>query len=114
MAALEQNIEGQEVSKCKGSTPYILDALVDEGCHLCGLPHFIYCSGSYIKNMTDYNISTCETFLQPLTTALDFGLLPLWCRLCSLLDTNFIGFSSLHRRMQWALGASVGGSRDNR
>ncbi|KAG2107049.1 RNA dependent RNA polymerase-domain-containing protein [Suillus discolor] len=31
MAALEQNIEGQEVSKRKGSTPYILDALVDEG-----------------------------------------------------------------------------------
>ncbi|KAG1908526.1 uncharacterized protein F5891DRAFT_1205610 [Suillus fuscotomentosus] len=31
MAALEQNIKGQEVLKCKGSTPYILDALVDEG-----------------------------------------------------------------------------------
>ncbi|KAG1891733.1 RNA dependent RNA polymerase-domain-containing protein [Suillus fuscotomentosus] len=31
MAALEQNTEGQEVSKRKGSTPYLLDALVDEG-----------------------------------------------------------------------------------
>ncbi|KAG1795975.1 RNA dependent RNA polymerase-domain-containing protein, partial [Suillus plorans] len=34
MAALEQNTEGQEVSKRKGSTPYLLDALVDEGCRL--------------------------------------------------------------------------------
>ncbi|KAG2055291.1 hypothetical protein BDR06DRAFT_1007190 [Suillus hirtellus] len=31
MAALEQNTEGQEVSKRKGSTPYLLDALVDGG-----------------------------------------------------------------------------------
>ncbi|KAG1840300.1 RNA dependent RNA polymerase-domain-containing protein [Suillus subalutaceus] len=31
MVALEQKTEGQAVSKRKGSTPYILDALVDEG-----------------------------------------------------------------------------------
>jgi hypothetical protein len=31
MVALEQSTDGQAVSKRKGSTPYILDALVDEG-----------------------------------------------------------------------------------
>jgi hypothetical protein len=31
VAHKQSTVEGQTVSKCKGSTPYILNALVDEG-----------------------------------------------------------------------------------
>ncbi|KAG2058793.1 hypothetical protein BDR06DRAFT_968292 [Suillus hirtellus] len=59
MAALEQNIEGQEVSKCKGLTPYILDALVDGGRHLRDdfLKHYSVLQSSS-TNSADHNLTS--------------------------------------------------------
>ncbi|KAG2141030.1 RNA dependent RNA polymerase-domain-containing protein [Suillus clintonianus] len=59
MVALEQSTEGQEVSTRKGSTPYILDALVDEGRRL---------RDNFLKQYSDLRNSSTNTEDQDLTS----------------------------------------------